>query len=138
MQVFHTQGRTFEDNDLLFKNKMLKVSHDLAFLSPHGRPPHLQMVPSSLVVFFLGTTASMKPLLRPDQISTTAPPTWRARDVGGKRHLWGHWDPIYGWRAGAGLCNERVWRSAQGSFTQVRAAGMRNTLVLLWCVFECS
>ena len=44
------------------------------FLSLHGRPPHLQMVPSSLVVFFLGTTAAMKPPLRSDQISTTARP----------------------------------------------------------------
>ena len=31
-----------------------------------------------------------------DQILTIAPPTWRAKDVGGKRHLWDHWNPYYG------------------------------------------
>ena len=61
---------------------MFKVRHDLAFLSSHGRPPSLQTAPSGLVVSLLGTTATMEPLLRSDQISTTAPPTWRAKDVG--------------------------------------------------------
>ena len=37
--------------------------------------------------------------------------------------------------AGAGLCKERVWQEAHISFTQVRAARMRNTLVLLWCMY---
>ena len=36
-----------------------------------------------LVIFFLGVMTTMKPLPQPDQISTTAPPTWRAKDVGG-------------------------------------------------------
>ena len=34
-----------------------------------------------------------------DQILTIAPPTWRTNDVGGKRHLWDHWNPFYGCRA---------------------------------------
>ena len=34
-----------------------------------------------------------------DQILTTAHPLPGARDVGGKQHLWGHWDAFYGWRA---------------------------------------
>ena len=37
--------------------------------------------------------------------------------------------------AGAGLCKERVWQEAHISFTQVRAARMRNTLVLLCCMY---
>ena len=36
-----------------------------------------------LVVFFLGVTTTTKPLLQSDQICTAAPPTWRAKDVGG-------------------------------------------------------
>ena len=34
-----------------------------------------------------------------NQIFTTGAPTWRARDVGGKRHLWDRWNPYYGRRA---------------------------------------
>ena len=41
-----------------------------------------------------------------DQILTIAPPTWRAKDVGGKRHLWDHKNPYYGCR-GAGLREEQ-------------------------------
>ena len=37
--------------------------------------------------------------------------------------------------AGARLRKERVWQEAHGSFTQVRAAKMRNTLVLLWWMY---
>ena len=51
---------------------MFKVRHDLAFLSSYGRPPRLQTTPSGLVVSLLGTTATMEPLLRSDQISTSA------------------------------------------------------------------
>jgi hypothetical protein len=41
--------------------------------------------------------------------------------------------------AGAGLCKERVEKmNAGGGFIQVRAAKMRNTLLLLWCISECS
>jgi hypothetical protein len=40
--------------------------------------------------------------------------------------------------AGAELCKERVEKMNAGGFTQVRAAKMRNTLLLLWCIFECS
>ena len=31
-----------------------------------------------------------------DQILTISPPSWRAKDVGGKRHLWDHEDPFFG------------------------------------------
>ena len=41
-----------------------------------------------------------------DQILTIVPPTWRAEDVGGKRHLWDHKNPYYGCR-GAGLQEEQ-------------------------------
>ena len=37
--------------------------------------------------------------------------------------------------AGARLRKEHVWQEADRSFTQVRAAKMRNTLVLLWWVY---
>ena len=30
-----------------------------------------------------------------EQILTIVPPTWRAKDVGGKQHLWDHWNPYY-------------------------------------------
>jgi len=39
--------------------------------------------------------------------------------------------------AGVGLCEDRVWQSAHKSFTQVRAAGTRKTLILLVCVLRC-
>ena len=35
-----------------------------------------------MVIFFLGVMTIRKPLLQLDQISTIAPPTWRAKDVG--------------------------------------------------------
>ena len=56
----------------------------------------------SLVAFFLGSHGDVElfhQLL--NQILTTAPPTWCAKDVGGKRHLWDHKNPYHGWR-GAG------------------------------------
>ena len=57
--------------------------------------------------------------------------------VSGKRHLWVHEDPFYAWRA-RGCEKSGSGESVRGDFTQVRAARMCNTLVLLWYIFECS
>ena len=54
--------------------------------------------------------------------------------VGVERHLWDHKNPYYDCR-GARLQEEQDQQRAQGSFTQVRAARMRKTLVLLWWVY---
>ena len=60
-----------------------------------------------LAVFFFrshGDAELLDQLL--DQILTIAPPTWRTKDVGGKRHLWDYKNPYYGSR-GAGLREEQ-------------------------------
>ena len=54
----------------------------------------------------------------------------------GKRHLWDHEDPFYGWRGGGLDCTKsRSGRSAQGIFTQVWATEECKTLVLFECIF---
>ena len=67
----------------LYKKEIFKVRHDLAFLSPSAS----FMLAGSVIllaVFFFGSHGHEKLLgWLLNQILTTAPPTWRAKDVGG-------------------------------------------------------
>ena len=44
VQVFHTQGKIFEDDNLIYKKELLKALHDLAFLPLHVRSLHPPMM----------------------------------------------------------------------------------------------
>ena len=79
MPVFHTKTRS-PRGITLYKKEISKVRHDLAFLLLHGRPPDLQMVSSSLVIFFLGIHGDQELLSwLLNQIITTAPFPYLAR-----------------------------------------------------------
>ena len=40
-----SQGKIIEEDNLIYKKELLKVSHDLAFLSLHERLLHPQVMP---------------------------------------------------------------------------------------------
>ena len=90
----------------LYKKEIFKVQRDLAFLSPSVSFALAGGV-ILLAVFFLrnhGHEELLSWLL--NQILTTAPPTWRAKDVGETTPMESLGFLL--WLAGAGLCKERV------------------------------
>src|SRR3954467_6930980 len=70
----------------------------------------------------------------PDQVRTTStPPTWRAKDVGGNRPPRTPMgpEPLFGSAGSGGCTKSRSRRHTHKDFTQLRAARMRKTLLLL-------
>ena len=79
------------------------------------------------------------PARTPDQVRTTStPPTWRAKDVEGNcppRTPMGP-EPLVCAVRGRREHEEQIEADARAVFTQVRAARMRKTLLLLGCVLS--
>src|SRR4051812_47253357 len=85
-------------------------------------------------------TKMMKILLvrTPDLVHTTStPPTWRAKDAGGNRppRTPMGTEPLFGSAGSRGCAKSRSRRHTHNDFTQLRAARMRKTLLLLvWLI----
>src|SRR3954469_18124248 len=92
--------------------------------------------------FFFGgmSTNAMKVWLArtPDLVHTTStPPTWRAKDVGGNRPPRSPMgtEPLFGSAGSGGCTKSRSRRRTHNNFTHLRAARMRKTLLLLvWLI----
>src|SRR3954470_9227420 len=92
--------------------------------------------------FFFGgmSTKTMKIWLArtPDLVHTTStPPAWRAKDVGGNRppRTPMGTEPLLGSARSGGCTRSRSRRHTHNDFTQLRAARMRKTLLLLvWLI----
>ena len=79
----------------MFAGRAMGPLRDRPAVGPHryqpgsGRTNHR----GRLLLRIHGNEEQLGQLL--DQILTIAPPTWCTKDVGGKRHLWDHWNPYY-------------------------------------------
>ena len=69
------------------------------------------------------------------QVRARDPPTWHAKDVGNDTYGVTRIPLRFGGEEG--LHREQIERSTQRDFTQVRAAKMRKTLLLLWLYWMC-
>ena len=83
VQVFHTQGKIFRDDNHIYKKELLKVLHDLAFLPLCERSLHppMMLLVGRLLPWSDDHDEAAAPT-RPD-FHNCAPPTWHAKDVGG-------------------------------------------------------